>query len=227
MKPSFKATLAGAALSVFVITPVLADMPVAEPLKHAPIGVMGDHRHHAGEWMTSYRFMRMEMRGLRDGTNDVSPTDIFVPGKPPTFPVAPTRMTMDMHMLGAMYGWSHHITLMAMVPWLENEMDHHVTPMPANNFTTKTEGLGDVKLSALMGVETDLPGTTHITLGVSLPTGSIDEKGQTPAGYVVLPYPMQLGSGTYDALIGGTWQNGQGDWAWGAQYSGVIRLGEN
>lgn len=227
MTRSYQAALTGACLSICVPSAALADMPVAEPLKHAPIGLMGDHRHHSGEWMTSYRFMRMEMRGLRDGTNDVRPTDIFVPGKPPTFPVAPTRMTMDMHMLGLMYGWSDSITFMAMVPWLENEMDHHVTPMPANNFTTKTEGFGDVKLSALIGLETGLPGTTHITLGVSLPTGSIDEKGQTPSGYVVLPYPMQLGSGTYDALIGATWQAGQEDWAWGAQYSGTIRLGKN
>jgi hypothetical protein len=28
---------------------------------HAPIGVMGDHRHHQGELMFSYRYMRMWM----------------------------------------------------------------------------------------------------------------------------------------------------------------------
>lgn len=32
---------------------------------HAPIGVMGDHTHAAGEWMFSYRYMRMEMGGQR------------------------------------------------------------------------------------------------------------------------------------------------------------------
>ena len=30
---------------------------------HAPIGVMGDHLHKRGEWMLSYRFMRMNMEG--------------------------------------------------------------------------------------------------------------------------------------------------------------------
>ena len=43
---------------------------------HAPIGVMGDHLHKAGEWMLSYRFMRMDMAGNRDGTSDLSPEEI-------------------------------------------------------------------------------------------------------------------------------------------------------
>jgi hypothetical protein len=29
------------------------------PDGHAPLGVMGDHRHASGEWMLSYRFARM------------------------------------------------------------------------------------------------------------------------------------------------------------------------
>ena len=33
---------------------------------HAPIGVMGDHMHAKGEWMVSYRFMRMAMSGSRE-----------------------------------------------------------------------------------------------------------------------------------------------------------------
>ena len=30
---------------------------------HGPIGVMADHTHHKGEWMLSYRFMHMDMKG--------------------------------------------------------------------------------------------------------------------------------------------------------------------
>ena len=32
---------------------------------HAPIGVMGDHTHHKGEFMVSYRYMSMFMKDLR------------------------------------------------------------------------------------------------------------------------------------------------------------------
>ena len=43
---------------------------------HAPIGVMADHRHAKGEWMLSYRFMRMNMDGNRDGRDSLSPENI-------------------------------------------------------------------------------------------------------------------------------------------------------
>ena len=33
---------------------------------HAPIGVMADHYHEAGEVMFSYRFMSMSMKGNQD-----------------------------------------------------------------------------------------------------------------------------------------------------------------
>ena len=34
---------------------------------HGPIGVMGEHVHGKGEFMVSYRFMRMDMAGSRIG----------------------------------------------------------------------------------------------------------------------------------------------------------------
>ncbi|GAF93076.1 unnamed protein product, partial [marine sediment metagenome] len=54
---------------------------------HAPIGVMGDHTHDAGEWMVSYRYMRMRMDGNRDNDDRVSATSVLR-----DYPVAPTRM---------------------------------------------------------------------------------------------------------------------------------------
>ena len=90
---------------------------------HAPIGVMADHRHKKGEWMTSYRFMHMDMSGNRDGTDSLSPEEIVTtvanpfanpPMMPSTLRVVPTDMPMQMHMVGGMYGLSDRITLMAM-----------------------------------------------------------------------------------------------------------------
>ena len=42
-----------------------------------------------------------------------------------------------------------------------------------------------------------------------------------------LPYPMQLGSGTFDLLPGITYLGQYNDMSWGSQLSGVVRLGEN
>lgn len=167
---------------------------------HAPIGVMGDHLHKAGEWMLSYRYMRMTMDGNRDGTDSLSAQDVLGQG----FMVTPLNMTMEMHMLGAMFAPTDDVTLMAMVPFLRNEMDH-LTGMGAN-FTTESEGLGDISVTALWRMFENERDRAHLNLGLSLPTGSIDERDATPINpSAKLPYPMQLGSGTTDLILGGTW----------------------
>lgn len=63
---------------------------------------------------------------------------------------------------------------------------------------------------------------------VSLPTGSIDARGTTPMGpNQLLPYPMQLGSGTVDLMPGVPYVGQSEDWSWGAQALATLRLGTN
>ncbi|NKC01113.1 MAG: transporter [Pseudomonadales bacterium] len=217
------------------------------PDSHAPIGVMGDHTHHEGEIMFSYRFMTMRMSGNLDGSSSVSPTEIATSapnrfsapgmGMPPTLRVVPTEMTMDMHMFGVMYAPSDRVTLMAMLNYVEKEMDHttFMGPMGTTRlgtFTTKTSGIGDTSLSALINLSDSHVHRWHATLGLSLPTGSLDEEDQilTPMNTRPsprLPYPMQLGSGTYDLMGGLTYAGSQGAWGWGGQWQSVVPLGEN
>jgi hypothetical protein len=186
-----------------------------------PIGVMGAHAHEQGDWMISYRFMRMDMDGNRDGTDRLSSSEVLA-----DYMIAPTSMTMDMHMFGAMYGVNDNITVMAMVPYVRNEMDH-VTRM-GGEFTTKTSGLGDIKLSGLFNISRWGMHELDFNLGLSMPTGSIDEKDDTPAGdNQHLPYPMQLGSGTWDLIPGLTYLGHNDKLDWGAQAIYVWRLGEN
>jgi hypothetical protein len=186
-----------------------------------PIGVMGGHTHHEGKWMFSYRYMFMTMDGNRDGNNRVDTSDVLN-----DFMVSPTDMDMQMHMLGVMHAPSNNLTLMAMIPYIHKEMNH-VTRTGAK-FSTRTEGIGDIKLTTLYKFYEGLNNQLHINAGISLPTGSIDEKGNTPMGQnLQLPYPMQLGSGTFDLLPGITYLGQKNDWSWGTQFHAVVRLGEN
>ncbi|TQV87189.1 transporter [Aliikangiella coralliicola] len=193
---------------------------LSRPDSHAPLGVMADHLHNEGEWMFSYRYMRMEMSGNRSGTDRVSTSDVLN-----NYMVAPLDMPMDMHMLGTMYAPSNDLTLMLMLPYLSSEMDH-LTRM-GMNFTTKTSGIGDIKFSALNRLWKEDDNNAHWEIGLSLPTGEIDERGNTPAGNIQLPYPMQLGSGTYDAILGFTYNQYADTWSSGVQARGIFRLGEN
>jgi len=209
---------------------------------HAPIGVMGDHMHREGEWMFSYRFIRMDMAGNRDGTGDLSPEEIVTSASnpnapPPTLRVVPTEMTMDMHMFGVMYAPSDDLTLMAMLPYIDKEMDHVTFQGMAGTtrlgtFTTRSSGIGDAKLSALFRLHADDVHHLHASAGVSLPTGSITEEDDVLSPMntrptLRLPYPMQIGSGTLDLIGGLTYLAGQGPRGWGAQYRAVLRTGEN
>lgn len=197
------------------------------PDGHAPIGVMGDHTHSKGEWMLSVRFMRMYMEGTRDGTTSIPDQDLLVPNGGP-YMVVPTRMTMDMLMLGAMYAPSDDITLTAMLPYQWKDMDH-LTAM-GGTFTTRTDGVGDVKLGGLFDFWEHGRQASHFNLAVSVPTGSITETGVTPASAPAetqLPYPMQLGSGTWDLLPGITYLGQTDRWSWGGQWIQTIRLGTN
>lgn len=224
------------------------DKNAPHAMDHAPIGVMGDHRHKKGEWMTSYRFMRMDMDGNRDGTNSLTPDIIAstVPnrffgaaGQPPTLRVVPKDMTMDMHMFGGMYGVSDRVTVMAMTSYKRSEMDHltYMGPMGTNlrgEFTTTSKGFGDSSVTAIIGLDDGAKPSRQINanIGLSLPTGSNEKTDQilTPMGTTPsprLPYPMQLGTGTYDLLPALTYFDRNEALGWGVQARARLPLGEN
>ncbi|MDC0662512.1 hypothetical protein [Marinobacter sp. SS21] len=216
------------------------------PDSHAPMGVMGDHTHRAGEWMVSYRYMTMAMKGNQQGTNSLSPEEIATtianpfagqPMMPPTLRVVPLEMTTQMHMVGLMYAPTDRVTLMAMAHYLDKDMEHvtfagGMGSSRLGHFTTRSSGWGDTQLSALIGLYDGGAHRWHLNAGISLPTGSIDEEDNvlTPMGMrptLRLPYAMQLGSGTYDLEPGITYNGGAGKLTWGGQYRATIRLGEN
>ena len=249
MKSLAKASASLVAIGcVFAASPALADdnheqaSSSINALDHAPIGVMGDHRHAKGEVMLSYRFMHMDMGGTQIGTNSVTPEQVVTnvpnrfsdaPGQPPTLRIVPTSMRMDMHMAGIMYGLSDQVTLMVMANYITKEMDHTtfqggMGTTELGEFRTRSAGFGDTMVAALIGISD----TVHLNAGVSMPTGSNTESDEilTPMGgtpTVRLPYPMQIGSGTWDLEPGITYREQSRVLGWGAQVKGVVRLGSN
>ena len=64
-------------LFIFTLSLSFTGPVMARPDSHAPIGVMGEHGHKAGEMMLAYRFMAMDMRGLQSGTDAVETADVL------------------------------------------------------------------------------------------------------------------------------------------------------
>lgn len=193
----------------------------SRPDAYAPIGIMGDHLHHQGGFMVSVRYMTMEMEGNLSGTEEVNDMAVFQ-----NYMVAPQAMRMDMLMVGVMYAPSDRLTLMLMQNFQRNQMD--LSSMMGMNFSTESAGIGDLKISVLYGLFSESTHSLHLNGGVSIPTGSIRNQGDTPMGEGMrLPYPMQLGSGTVDLTFGGTYKGSGENISWGAQPLATIRIGES
>ncbi|HCL96949.1 MAG TPA: hypothetical protein DHW77_04225, partial [Verrucomicrobiales bacterium] len=183
----------------------------------APIGVMGDHMHHQGGLMTSYRYMFMSMQRNYDGDSQI--TDAAARAG---YMMNATDMDMQMHMLGVMYAPTDKFTLMLMGNYLDSSMPM-VNMMGAKSMM-RSSGYGDTTLSAYCSLFRESNSSAHVGLGLSIPTGSIDEKMQNG---MHMGFPMQLGSGTWDLKPSITWLGHTEDWSYGSQLSAVIRLGEN
>ena len=174
------------------------------PMGHAPIGVMADHTHMKGHWMLSARYMYMAMDDLANGTSKLSSSQVTSPTGGYDYLVAPTRMTTQMLMLGAMYAPIDQLTLMLMLPYVWKDMQHVVgeqamPTMQGREFTTRTNGVGDLSLTAMVPIIHTAAQRLQANLGFGFPTGSIDETDNTPmAAKAHLPYPMQLGSGSFE-----------------------------
>ena len=193
-----------------------ADGIYSRPDGHAPIGVMRDHVHKQGEIMLSYRFALMDMQGNRNTTNSQSTQQVLT-----NYQVSPTKMTMQMHMLGAMYGATDQLTVAIMTGWTDKEMDH--TRRNGTTFTAESKDLTDTKLNAMYQAYNHNNHTIQLNAGISLPTGSITERRNG----MILPYPMQTGSGTYDLTPGISYSAKTQNHSWGAQANATIRTGKN
>ena len=207
------------ATSVSILNAHEGPWTAGRPDGHAPITVMGDHMHAMGEWMLSYRFMSMDMEGLLDGSSSTTAADTVTKyAEYSSANMFTKEMTMDMHMFGAMYAVSDKWTLMGMLNYLDNDMTMQ------NGSSMESSGLGDLKFSGLYDLASwDNGRRVHLNVGISAPTGAVDERS---AG-TILPYGMQLGSGTWDFLPALTFLGQTDNYSWGAQVGGALRMGDN
>lgn len=187
-----------------------------------PAGVKGGKNMMSKKLMFGYKYGTMEMDCCKDSTSSVSNDFIKNLG----YSMAPTDMTMDMHMFSAMYAVNNKISLMAMISYIEKEMEMvKLSGMNVGNtHKTSSRGMGDLSIAGLY----KLSGKSNLKASLSIPTGEYDEKDHNMMGMKkVLPYPMQLGSGTYDLTLGYSFQEIHDDWSYGFQLNATKRFDYN
>ncbi len=175
---------------------------------HVPLGIMIDHNHLKGDWGVSYSFMNMNMKGTQHGQNPLTDPQVLE-----SYDMTPEKMNTQMHMAMVMYGVTDRLTLMGMFGYAMNSMSMTMLPgmimngtvmtMSNNSMTSSSSGITDSRIYGTYRLFDKNDHRIILSLGVSLPTGSISATGTTLVGEGQrLAYPMQLGSGTFDLLPG-------------------------
>ncbi|MBK2124131.1 transporter [Fangia hongkongensis] len=160
---------------------------------------MNNHQHHhmdnLGMWMFNVMPMYMNMDGLQSGTNSVSgsSSDMMVP----------KSMNMYMLMFMAMYmrgDWS----VMLMNSYNIKTMDMDMNMMgKTTSSSMRSEGFSDTQVVGGYNLINTKVQKLQLQGGVSLPTGRINYSGDMPMmSDTLYGYPMQMGSGTFDPILG-------------------------
>lgn len=197
-----------------------------------PVGVTGERTYPEGTLAFYYRFSGSAFEGPRVGEIRVAPSQVLS-----EFGASPQRREVLSHLAGAAWGLTDRVTLEATLPFLVSKHLDHVVAVG----TEETElvlvqdasdgwGIGDLELRSHLLVYDDGPYRAHATMGVSVPTGSIDQdyiQPGTSAVETVAPYSLQTGSGTFDLLPGFTVIAMNDRASTGIQGNAVLRLYDN
>lgn len=211
-----------------------------------PSGLFGIYAFpEKGQGVAGINAQHHEFKGLIQGSDSVSAETIVTsapniffgdPGQPPTLRVVPERAEANVIFPFANFAISDDFALVGLVPLMRKKTvletfsgGAGTTSLGTNAVTS--EGLGDVKFGTLYKAYSSDDYKHNVTIDavLSAPTGSITETDDnlTPANTMArtrLAYGMQLGSGTWDALVGVVYWGKEADWGWGAQYLATIPL---
>ena len=211
----------------------LLDLSIEE-LFDANVVTEADLAETARRWHVSYTYAVSDYDEYYLGTHSLSYDEVlFTPGAEArtenNYPVVPTEISQEVHALRLAYDVNESMTIRAQVPLVMQSTDH-ISIIPGYDaFNISSEGLGDIALVADSTISQSLNSIWKAGLGVSVPTGSIDEEGDTPRapGNQQLPYTMQLGSGTWDFPTFISFRKYEARWDWGLDASFALRTGKN
>lgn len=156
-------------------------------ISHAPIGVMGDHYHKAGEKMLSIRYSTMQMKGNSLHDNSVSDQNIIMdqanpfssmPGAPTNLSVVPKKMEMQMVMVGGMYAYSDDLTYMSMLMFEKKKMTSNTYKGAMDraylgSFQSSLDDLSNITFSALYKLYETNNNRWHLELGLDKSIGKM------------------------------------------------------
>ena len=161
----------------------------------------------------AYRYGRAAFDEYHSGTRKLSYEDVLWSGSSEqrtgsNYPVVPTKIQQEVHSLLLGYQYTPSLSARVSIPFIKQSTDH-VSIVPGyDEFNISSSGVGDVLAVFDYELSRSVNSAWHGVFGLSIPTGSIAEEGDTPRapGDQQLPYTMQTGSGTWDLPLGITYK---------------------
>lgn len=179
-------------------------------------------------------YRRETLEGYKSGTDSLSYDEVlFVPGTETrtdkNYPIVPTLIEQESFVLNLAVGLDSTSTFSASIPYIKQNTDHISIVPGYDHFNIASDGLGDITFNYQSRFYQCGNKSLYLSLGVSFPTGSIDEKGDTPRapGDQQLPYTMQLGSGTFDVPLGFSYRQSMSGYTFGTDVYAKLRFGKN
>lgn len=185
-----------------------------------PAGILWGQLMPEGDLRLQYTFGRASFGDVRFGTQTVSFLDVL-----DLYSGAPLSRTEMSHRVSLEYGFLGSVTFAVTAAWLSYSRD-----LANEDFlvTNESSGVSDIMAGALFRVYEGNGISAHLNAAVEIPTGSIEKVGPDLTGNTrLLPYEMQMGSGSLTAVPGFTAavQNEFG--TVGAQVLGKFRVMDN
>ncbi len=193
-----------------------------------------DEDAKGGAWRIGLLYKKLKLDGYQDGTDEVDNEDVLFSGGTRTdknFPVVPTVIEQEVWLINVSYIIDSDNRINISVPYIFQGTDHISSVANYDEFLIESEGIGDITLGYDQVIKRWEGQTLTLGTGMSFPTGSIDEEGDTPRNSgkpeEQLPYTMQTGSGTLDFPFSLRYQKNKSERSWGSTLSGTIRTGQN
>ncbi len=186
-----------------------------------PLNIPGAGTPEPHEFRIKFNLSWGKMVGLRRGTSNRSTSNAH--GQ---YMMAPRKMDMYMSNVSVGYAFSDRFFVGIMGMYMEKDMEM-IRRGDGRRSSMNSQGASDTMLmtKTLLYADDFLIPRSQISLllGASIPTGSInqDDNGQ------ILPYSMQLGSGTFDPFVGVLYEGSSSPFWWGANVSYLARTYEN
>lgn len=185
-----------------------------------PLNIPGGGIPVTKEFRVKFGTRFMHMDGLQDGTDEVGVGESL-----DDWMMVPTKMDMWMGHVALGYSFTDDFFLGAMFMYMKKDMD--MRNRAGERTDMVSEGPADTMLLTKYRFFADDPfipeHEVSALVGLSVPTGSINERDNGS----LLPYSMQLGTGTVDPIVGVLYEGSHAPWWWGADLLFTKRVYKN